>query len=508
MKKNALSATPKVLFVTPEIYPLIKTGGLADVSGSLPAALRELGADVRVLVPGYPKVLAGIKNKRLLHVFHDLPETGEARLISAKLPGSGVPLFIIDCPALYQRDGSPYQDPSGTDWPDNARRFALLSRIGAILGSDASPLSFRPGIVHCNDWQSGLAPALLHFAPGRKKAASVMTIHNLAFQGIFPAQTFDQVGLPPECFNMEGVEFYGNFSFLKAGLYYADHITTVSPNYAREIQKEPLGFGMQGLLAHRRKQLTGIVNGIDTKDWNPATDRHLIQAYDADNIAGKAANKRVLQEKMGLALDPATPLLGIISRITHQKGLDLLLKVAPHLLEEPVQIVLLGTGDAVLEEGFRKLARAHPGKVAAMIGFDEGLSHLIEAGADLFLMPSRFEPCGLNQMYSQRYGTPPVVHATGGLSDTVVDANPRTLADHSATGFVFRHMTAGDLHACVRRALAVYRDHATWRSLLRNGMERDFSWEKSAADYLALYGAVLSSESQLLGLSTQNSGLS
>jgi starch synthase len=296
---------PRVLFVTPEIYPLIKTGGLADVSGALPAALRELGTDVRVLVPGYPKVLAGAKNKRLRHVFHGLPEAGEVRLLSASLPGSGVPLLIVDCPALYERDGSPYQAPSGTDWPDNAQRFALLSRIGAILGSDASPLFFRPSIVHCNDWQSALAPALLHYAPG-KKAVTVMTIHNLAFQGIFPAATFDQSGLPPESFNMEGVEYYGNFSYLKAGLYYADRITTVSPTYAREIQQEPLGFGLQGLLAQRSASLTGIVNGIDTNDWNPATDPHLAQNYDAANLAGKAANKRALQEN-GAGTRPGHP---------------------------------------------------------------------------------------------------------------------------------------------------------------------------------------------------------
>lgn len=467
----------KVLFVTPEIYPLIKTGGLADVSGALPAALRELGADVRVLVPGYPKVLAGAKNKRLRYTFYDLPEAGEVRLLSASLPGSGVPLLIVDCPLLYQRDGSPYQNPAGIDWPDNAQRFALLSRIGAILGCDASPIPFSPDIVHCNDWQSALAPALMRFMPG-KKAATVMTVHNLAFQGIFPPHVVAEAGLPPHSFSIEGVEYYGNFSYLKAGLYYADHITTVSPNYAREIQQEPLGFGMQGLLAQRSKQLTGIVNGIDTNDWNPAADKHLPQGYDAGNLAGKAASKRALQEKMGLVRDPDIPLLGMISRITHQKGGDLLLEIAPRLLQENVQIALLGTGDPALEAGFRHLAHAHPDKVGVIIGFDEGLSHLIEAGADMFLMPSRFEPCGLNQMYSQRYGTPPLVHATGGLADTVADG---------VTGFVFEPMTAENFYACIQRALAAYRDKKAWRRIQRNGMTRDFSWEKSAADYLALY---------------------
>lgn len=476
---------PRVLFVTPEIHPLIKTGGLADVSGALPAALRELGVDTRVLVPGYPKVLAGARNKRLRHTFHDLPEADEARLLSASLPGSGVPLLIIDCPLLYQRDGGPYQNPNGIDWPDNAQRFALLSRIGAILGGEASPLSFRPDIVHCNDWQSALIPAFLHFMPG-KKAATVMTIHNLAFQGIFPPHVVAEVGLPPESFSIEGVEYYGNFSTLKAGLYYADHIATVSPTYAREIQQKALGFGMQGLLARRSNRLTGIVNGIDIGDWNPATDPHLAKGYDAGHMAGKAANKLALQEKMGLKRDPDIPLLGMISRITHQKGGDLLLEIAPQLLQENVQIVLLGTGDTALENGFRNLAHAHPDKVGVTIGFNEGLSHLVEAGADMFLMPSRFEPCGLNQMYSQRYGTPPIVHATGGLTDTVEDG---------VTGFIFSPITAETFLASIRRALAVYRDKQAWSRIQRNAMTRDFSWEKSATDYLALYKAVLSTES-------------
>jgi len=474
-----------VLFVTPEIHPLIKTGGLADVSGALPPALLEMGVETRVLVPGYPKILAGARNKRLRHTFHDLPEADEVRLLSASLPGSKLPLLIIDCPVLYQRDGGPYQNPAGVDWPDNAQRFALLSRIGAILGSDASPLSFRPDVVHCNDWQSALIPAFLRFTPG-KKAATVLTIHNLAFQGIFPPHVVVEVGLPPESFSMEGVEYYGNFSFLKAGLYYADHIATVSPTYAREIQHEALGFGLQGLLAHRSDRLTGIVNGIDTSDWNPATDPHLVQGYDAGKMTGKAANKLALQENMGLKRDPDIPLLGMISRITHQKGGDLLLEIAPQLLQENVQIVLLGTGETALENGFRNLAHAHPDKVGVTIGFDEGLSHLVEAGADLFLMPSRFEPCGLNQMYSQRYGTPPIVHATGGLTDTVEDG---------VTGFIFSPMTAEAFLASIRLALAAYRDKKTWGRIQRNGMERDFSWKKSAEDYLALYEAVLSPES-------------
>lgn len=479
----------RVLFVTPEARPLVKTGGLGDVAHSLPPALRQLDVDVRMLLPGYPAILAGIKNKRLRARLSGLVE-GEVRLFSGAMPDSDVPVWAVDYPPLYQRGGGPYQDTSGHDWPDNAERFALLSRVAAILGSDANPLAWRPDVVHGNDWQSGLAPAYLHFMPGARPA-TVMTIHNLAFQGIFPPEMTAQLGLPPESFTMEGAEYYGNLSFLKAGLFYADAITTVSPSYAAEIQVEPLGMGMHGLLAKRREDLYGILNGIDLDEWNPAADPHLAKPFDSKRLAAKAANKRALQERLGLKIDPEIPLLGIVSRITHQKGVDLIAEIAPKLIHEPAQIALLGSGERQLETGFSQLAHRHPGMASATIGFDEGLSHLIEAGSDLFLMPSRFEPCGLNQMYSQRYGTPPVVHATGGLVDTVTDTNAATLKDGSATGFVFRHMAADELHACIRRALAAYRDKPTWKRIQRNGMARDFSWEKSAAAYLALYRSLV-----------------
>jgi len=480
----------KVLFVTPEVTPLLKTGGLADVSAALPAALRELGADVRILLPGYPKVMDALPEKRLAV---NLPHTGfhgEVRLLEAELPGSGVPLLIIDYPLFYERDGGPYIDHNGHDWVDNAQRFALLSKIGAILGGSASPLDWHPDIVQCNDWQSGLTPAYLHFSPP-PSAATIMTIHNMAFQGCFPPLLTTALGLPPSSYGVNGVEYYGQLSFLKAGLFYANHITTVSPTYAEEIQNEPLGFGMQGLLEQRYLDLTGIVNGIDSHEWNPATDKLLPHNYSADDLAGKAVNKRELQHKLGLEENPDIPLLGVISRLTYQKGLDLLPAIAPTLLEHPVQIVILGSGEAALEEEFLALAQAHPDQVAAVIGFNEGLSHLIEAGADIFLMPSRFEPCGLNQMYSQCYGTPPIVHATGGLVDTVVDATPGNIANGTATGFVFGHTTVHGLQECILRALAAYADKPVWRQIQQNGMRRDFSWKRSAEEYLALYEAVL-----------------
>lgn len=484
---------PRVLFITPEVFPLCKTGGLGDVSASLPAALRALGLDVRLLIPGYPQVLAGLKPKRKVAGFENLEHFPPCVLRAAKLPvndSDSIAVFIIDCPELYSRDGGPYQDAMERDWPDNALRFGLLGKIGAILGSDASPLKWQPHIVHCNDWQSGLTPAYLHFHPGHhpeRKTASVMTIHNLAFQGNFPSENVAHLGLPASSFDMHGVEFHGQLSFLKAGLYYADHITTVSPNYAREIQSEPLGFGLQGLLSARREQITGIINGIDENVWNPAADPYIASHYTRTDLPAKTANKRVLQKTMALTEDDTIPLFAAISRITHQKGFDVLQQIAPQLVEIPAQLAILGSGNAEMERNLTALARAYPGKIAVHIGYTEAVSHLIEAGADCFLMPSRFEPCGLNQMYSQRYGTPPLVHATGGLVDTVVDCTPATLKDGSATGFVFHPMTAEQLLATIRRAAKLYQDTATWRILQHNGMAKDFSWRSSAEAYRRIY---------------------
>ncbi len=483
-----------VLFITSEVHPLNKTGGLGDVSAALPAALRQLGVDVRLLIPGYPQVLAGLKYKRKVTELVGLSQFPPAALLSAKLPVSAsvdVPVFIIDCPGLYRREGGPYMDVAGRDWPDNALRFGLLAKVGAILACDASPLAWRPQVVHCNDWQSGLTPAYLHFYRGIK-AASLMAIHNLAFQGIFPPGTITQLGLPISSFDINGVEYHGRMSFLKAGLYYADHIVSVSPTYAREIQTAPLGFGFQGLLAGRRKHLSGIINGIDAVEWDPATDPCLVRNYTANKLAAKAANKRALQQALGLTVDPDILLFGAVGRFTQQKGYDLLLQVAPQLTKIPAQLVVLGSGEAALQQQMAMLAKTYPGKIAVRIGFDEMLSHLIEAGADSFLMPSRFEPCGLNQMYSQRYGTPPLVHATGGLLDTVVDCTPATLADGSASGFLFHTMTPGHFLAAIRRVAIIYHDKPTWRRLQKNGMAKDFSWHPSAAAYREIYLALLS----------------
>ncbi|MDD5180072.1 MAG: glycogen synthase GlgA [Gallionellaceae bacterium] len=478
----------RLLFVTSEVAPLVKTGGLADVSAALPAALRDTGVDVHVLLPGYAQVLKALPPLQAVAGFADLPGFPEARLLAGALP-NGVPLWVVDCPELYLRGGGPYQDEHGVDWIDNALRFGLLSKIAAVLGSADSPLDWKPDVVHCNDWQSALAPAYLHFA--NDAAPCVVTVHNLAFQGTFPPQAAASMGLPAECFQPEGVEFYGNLSFLKAGLYYADHITTVSPSYAEEIQTAALGFGLQGLLAHRRNVLTGILNGIDTEEWNPATDPDIAQTYDAGRLQAKSANKRELQKRMGLHPDPRVPLFGLVSRFTHQKGLDIVLEIAPQLIALPAQLVLLGSGDAEMQRTALELSHRYSGQVSAYVGFDEGLSHLIEAGADIFLMPSRFEPCGLNQMYSQRYGTPPVVHATGGLIDSVVDCNAASLKRGEASGFVFDSMDAIGLLTAAQRAVAAFHDEKVWRALQLNGMGRDFGWDKSATAYRDIYARLM-----------------
>ncbi|OIO76096.1 MAG: starch synthase [Gallionellaceae bacterium CG1_02_56_997] len=478
----------KVLFATSEVAPLIKTGGLADVSGALPAALRAINVDVRVLVPGYPQVMEKMGPHEVVANFPEILGFPPSTLIFS-IMGNGVPLLVLDCPMLYQRTGGPYADPTGHDWLDNPVRFGLLSKIAAVLGSRESPLRWHPDLVHCNDWQTGLTGVYLSVAEGA--VPNIITIHNLAFQGNFSPRKVQMLHLPPTSFNVNGVELYGNMSFLKAGLYYAYHITTVSPTYAQEIQGETLGFGLQGLLHSRSEDVTGILNGIDTDEWNPESDKYLDSHFGPARMAGKDKNKLALQNRMGLKPEADVPLLGVVSRFTHQKGLDLLLEIAPRLLKLPVQLVMLGSGDPVMQKTARALAQKFPGKIAATVGFDEGLSHQIEAGADMFIMPSRFEPCGLNQFYSQRYGTPPIVNNTGGLADSVVDCTPQTLKAGTASGFVLKGMTADDLFDTIQRAVELYHDQKKWKVLRKNCMTKDFSWETSARAYREVYMKVL-----------------
>jgi starch synthase len=477
----------KVLFATPECAPLVKTGGLGDVSAALPAALLGEHIDVRVLVPGYPQVLAhaGRETPREIARARLLGGSVEARFLETELPG-GVPLIVLDCPPLFAREGSPYGDAEGADWPDNARRFGALSQAAAMLGSEASPIGWRADVVHCNDWPTGLAPAYLHFALG-PRAASVMTVHNLAFQGNFDAGALGELDLPASSFGVEGLEFHGQVSFMKGGLYYADAITAVSEGYAREIQEAPHGCGLHGLLASRHDVLHGITNGIDTDLWDASRDKLIPSRYSARSLYRKKRDKEALQKRLKLKVDPDVPLLGLVSRLTDQKGTDLVAAAGATLVALPAQLAVLGRGDAAHEQALRSLAEAHPRSVAVEIGFDEDLAHLIEAGADIFLMPSRFEPCGMNQMYSQRYGTPPVAHATGGLADTVVDCTAETLAAGTASGFLFSPASGEALLGAVRRAVALYPDRKAWLKLQKSAMAKDFSWEHAARQYAGLY---------------------
>ena len=476
----------RVLFVCSEIAPWVKTGGLGDVAAALPPALAELGVEVRLLLPGYPALLAAHADRRPLDDVAgarvapaaDLPE---ARL-SLATSGEGLTYVFIECPALFDRPGGPYQH-GGVDWPDNALRFGLLSRTAAWLASHESSSNWRPDVLHCHDWQAALAPAYQRFRFDTS-VPSLVTIHNLAFQGIFPRETLTTLDLPDRAFTIDGVEFHGSVSFLKAGLALATRLNTVSPGYAREILDAPHGCGLDALLRHRRDALSGILNGIDTEQWDPATDPYLPQRYTTDRMECKRANKRALQAEVGLpAMD--SPLLGSVGRMTAQKGVDLMLDCAEALVARGVQLALLGSGEAEFEQRALHLAGRHPQHIAVRIGYDEGLAHRIEAGADFFLMPSRFEPCGLNQLYSQRYGTPPIVHRTGGLADTVVDATSAQLAEGCATGIVFDAPTADGLLAAIERALSLTGEQ--YRGLQQAGMGRDFSWHASAQRYLELY---------------------
>ena len=476
----------KVLFVTSEIAPWVKTGGLGDVGAALPPALRRIGCDVRMLLPRYPALRDAFPDAE--HLVH-LPWLGgqlPAADLYAAQHADGLPFLLLDCPMLFDRPGNPYLGPEGHDWLDNHLRFGLLSRVAARLASATTPLDWRPDILHCHDWQTGLAPYYLrHYEDGT--AASVLTIHNLAFQGVFPRALLEELGLNEDDWHIEGIEYYGHLSFLKAGLRHADWLTTVSPTYAREIQATPEGMGMQGLLQTRAAQITGILNGIDTEQWNPAMDPHLAAPYDRERLDAKVRNKRALQRELGLAERTDGPLFGIVSRLTHQKGLDLVAAVGDALVHLPAQLAVLGSGEKALEAAFRELAARHPGQVAVTIGFNEALAHRIEAGADIFLMPSRFEPCGLNQMYSLAYGTPPLVRATGGLADTVVNYSAAGLVDGSANGFVCGDATPAAILGTARWAAELWQDKPAWRQLQKNAMAGDYGWGGPARRYLDLY---------------------
>ena len=489
----------RILQVSAEYFPLLKTGGLADVTGALPQALRPHGCDVRALLPGFPTVMAGLGPTTEVGRFQ-APWGKTLRVLQAALPvgasdaGQGpVIAYVVDAPGLLDRPGNPYENSAKQPYADNHRRFAALAWAATRLaqGLDAG---WQPQLVHGHDWHAGLTHACLAHAAagtGQARVPSVFTVHNLAYQGLFDASLFPDLGLPPQSFQPDGLEYWGQISFMKAGLHYADRITTVSPTYAREIQLPEHGCGLDGLLRQRQADLSGILNGVDEAIWNPATDPHLPFPFSANQLAGKARCKAALQAEVGLQAAADAPMFAIVSRLTEQKGLPLVLDAVDALVAMGAQLLVLGTGDAWLEDAFRAKAQQHAGQVAVRIEFDEGFSHRVFAGSDITLVPSRFEPCGLTQMYALKYGSVPLVRRVGGLADSVTDTDLITLAESRATGIVFDRMEAADFNHALRRAHALYRSPHNWAQVQHTGMQQSFSWDVAARHYADIYQSLI-----------------
>jgi starch synthase len=471
----------RVLHVGAEIFPLIKTGGLADVLGALPQALIGQGADVRLLLPGLPAIADAVLHQKLVCQFG--PAFGAARvtLRLGRMPYSHVPVYVVDAPYLYRRDGSPYQDSAGHEWPDNLQRFALLGWVAGELDAE-----WLPEVLHAHDWHAAMACAYVAAHPPTR-TTTVFTVHNLAYQGLFASGDFNLLGLPSRFMASSGLEFHGQLSFMKAGLKFARRITTVSPTYAREIATPEFGFGLDGVVRGRGADVSGVLNGVDGAVWDPATDSSLAQPYSAREPAGKAQCKQALQRELGLSVQADVMLFGVVSRLTSQKGLDLMLAALPGLLARGGQFVLQGAGEPVLEAAFLAAARAHPAQVAVRIGYDEAFAHRLIAGSDAIVLPSRFEPCGLTQLYGLRYGTLPVVRRVGGLADTVVDASAEAVAAARATGFVFDAATPAAIDTALQRAATAFTRKRLWQGLMKHAMVQDFSWHGAAERYLALY---------------------
>ena len=474
-----------VLFVASECAPFIKTGGLADVIGAVPKALAAAGTEVKVLIPAYPALHGLANGGRTVELLNDL-FGGKAKVQA--VDAEGLDVLLLVAPHLYGRDGNIYMGPDGEDWPDNHLRFAALGYAGAQLAVDGAG-GWMPDVVNVHDWQAGLLPAYLSQS-GRSAPPVVMTIHNIAFQGLFDASELANLKLKAEMFAADAVEYYGKISFLKAGLALSDKITTVSPSYACELLTPEFGMGLDGLLRERRSDLSGILNGIDLEMWDPESDPHLVENYSARSLRRKAANRREVEARFGLQRRDG-PLFCVVSRLTSQKGLDMLLECLPGLLAEGASLAVLGSGDSALERQFAEASSLHPGQVGAIIGYDEPLSHLLQGGSDAILIPSRFEPCGLTQLYGLRYGTLPVVARTGGLADTIIDANEAALAAQCATGFQFAPVSATMLEQAIARACAIYRQPRVWSAMMRRAMRHPVGWNASAAAYEAIYRSLV-----------------
>jgi starch synthase len=480
---------PRVLQVAAEIFPLVKTGGLADVVGALPPALAAEGLDVRVVLPGYAAIADSVLHQRRVAELGPMFGAARVTLRLGRLPYSRLPVYLVDAPLLFRREGGPYQAADGHEWPDNLQRFALLGWVAAHLATGELDPGWAPDLLHAHDWHAAMSHAYLaaHAAP----VPSVFTVHNLAYQGLFPAGDFALLGLSARFMAAHGLEYHGQVSFMKAGLKFASRITTVSPTYAREIATHEFGAGLDGVICGRRDDVSGILNGVDRAVWNPETDTALASRYSAAQPEGKMRCKAALQQQLGLEAAEDRPLFGVVSRLSAQKGLDLLLAALPRLLAEGGQLAVLGSGDAALERAFRDAAAAQPGRVAAITGYDESLAHRIIAGVDAVVVPSRFEPCGLTQLYGLRYGSLPVVRRVGGLADTVVGATPETMSDGTATGFSFDAATPAALEEALGLAASTYRQPARWRRLMAQAMAQDFSWAVAAREYRALFEILL-----------------
>jgi starch synthase len=475
-----------VLQVTAEIFPLLKTGGLADVAGALPAALNQVGCDVRVLLPGFDPIMADLQNPTLLARL--TTPWGERVVLRQGVLGTlGIQAYVIDAPHLYHRPGTPYDDAQRQPYHDNHRRFAALGWVASLLACGLDT-AWQPAVVQSHDWHAALTSAYLAFGPVEgRRVASVYTVHNLAYQGVFAPIHFFDLGLPPHAFGVNGVEFHGQVSFMKAGLYFADHITTVSPTYAREIQTPEQGCGLDGLLRSRAAEISGILNGVDETVWNPATDAAIDTSFDAKKPGGKARCKAALQQRLGLTVQADAPMFGVVSRLTEQKGLHLVLAVLDELVARGGQLVVLGTGETALEAAFQARAATYPQSVSVRIGYDEAFAHQIFAATDVTFVPSRFEPCGLTQMYGLKYGSLPLVHHVGGLADTVVDCALEHLADGTANGFVFHSFNPQSLSRALARALALYVRPTEWRAVRQRAMQQPLGWDKAAEQYMALF---------------------
>ncbi|WP_284537801.1 glycogen synthase GlgA [Pleomorphomonas sp. T1.2MG-36] len=468
-----------VLAVASEAFPVVKTGGLADVIGSLPKALLSQGIATRTLIPAYPMALANCDDREVVGHMSVLGE--EVTLWASHC--HELELLLVDCPALFDRRGGPYLDDQGRNYPDNWRRFALLSAVGARIAAEGVD-DWRPDLVHLHDWQAGLTAAYMRAAG--VDVPRVVTIHNLAFQGQFPASVFPSLGLPDHFFHVDGLEYYGDISFLKAGIRLSDAVTTVSPTYAREILTEEQGMGMSGVLQSRRSVLSGIVNGIDEDVWNPLTDPYISENYDLHSIERRRANREAVEQTFGLIPGDGA-ILSVISRLTWQKGIDLLAPVVQGIVDRGARLIVIGEGDPDIVCGLAEQARKHSGRVVVHVGFSEESAHLLHAGSDIVVQPSRFEPCGLTQLYALRYGAIPVVARTGGLAETVIDANEAATAAGAATGFQFHPGSVEDLYQAIDRALTAYDSSDTWSRLQTQAMRTSFGWARSAERYACLY---------------------